>query len=717
MYRLVSVLVIVLLAWCGWPLSAAAALPPAQAGHDILDLQSWNPREDGIAALSGPWELYWNRLLEPGDFAEGPLEDALSVSIPAQWQSYAAEGLALPNFGYATYRMKLRLSGETAKQPLGLYVHNVASAYRLWINGELIGGNGTVGSDGSRMIPRTYPRTYFIVPRPGDNELVIQVSNFVQRTGGIWESIELGDAGQIASLHRDRVMVWTFLAGSLLLMAVFSVFLYLFRKKELAALWFGLICLATCLRSSLLGESFSYVLFPGLSWEWGVKLEYLSEIATIVGIAAFVNKQYPHEARWRFFRLFGIALAGFGLVVLSTPASVYTQAMVPYILLLLLPVFLYVMYVYIRAAVNRRTGSRVNMIGFIGFFASVIHEIMYYTGFVPYGGLVSFGLLFFLLTQLLNLSLMFTRAVTRSERLTLELDQVIQSQEETIRRRTSSLQELNAKLEQGNRELSRIEQTRSALLAEVHHDLSTPITSIKGFSKAIMTDVISKEEAPLYAGRIYERSQLLEKLIDSVVELSQLQTGEVQFEFVDIPLMPFLRQLSHRYEAEASARRLTLVWEEPQLPLPAAKELRARIDLFRFERVFANLIANAVKYTPAEGIIRVWAEFQPGGDPDDGLAVIHVTDNGIGIPESELPHIFKRRYQVPGVQHAPAGSGLGLAICTAIMARHDGEIGVSSEVGQGSDFFITLPVKVRTAEAGQPRFDEGGNHGHEHTAD
>ncbi|CAG7610391.1 Adaptive-response sensory-kinase SasA [Paenibacillus solanacearum] len=719
MRKFAARLLIVLMAWCSVPPSAWAAILEYDTVPITRDLRQWQPAHDGTVSLNGPWELYWHRLMEPSDLAGAATEAALTVSIPAQWEAYAIHGQPLSNEGYATYRTTFLLSGETAAQPLGLYINNIASAYRLWINGAPMGGIGTVGTDRASMVPRSYPNVYFYVPRPGVNEIVIQVSNYAQRTGGIWENIEMGDAEQIASMHKHRVMVWMLLTGCLLVMTVFSIFLYMFRRKEIAALWFGLICLAICIRSSLLGESYVYVLFPGLSWEWGVKLEYVSEIMTILGLAAFVNKQYPQDALLRLFPLFAGALAGFGALVLATPARVFTQFMVPYIIVLLLPVFLYVLYVYVRAALRRRIGSRSNMIGFFGFFTTVLHEILYYTGYVSFGGLVSFGLLFFLLTQLLNLSFVYTRAVTQSERLSAVLSQVIESQEETIRQRTSSLQALNVQLEQVNQELSRIENVRSTLLAEVHHDLSTPITAIKGFSKAMQTSVIKAEDAPLYAGRIYERSLLLEKLIDNVIELSQLKTGEIQFQFEEMPLWPFLRQLCVRYAAEASAQGIMLSWEESHRSQPETSssslsgELRVVMDGFRFERVFANLIANAVKYTPREGVIRIWTQFEPGESADSGQVTIHVADTGIGIPESELPHIFKRRYRVPGIHQVSTGSGLGLAICSEIVARHQGTIGATSTPGEGSDFFIMLPVKI--GEVAANRHPQGGAHGHEYS--
>lgn len=693
--------------WGAVPSSyASSSDDAAEAG--VLDLRGWNPGADRPVALTGPWEFYWNRLLEPNRMDRSLTDVPLSVEIPAQWQSYTLDNKPLPNEGYATYRLTFTLSENSAVYPLGLYVRNVATAYRLWINGVPAMGNGKVGADAKSMVPRNYPKASYFQPRPGVNEMVIQVSNFVQRTGGIWEGIELGDAEKIASLHRNDVMTWALIAGGLLLMAVYSVFLYLFRSREPAVIWFGLICLAVCVRSALLGPSFAYVLFPGLSWEWGVKLEYLSEIVTLVCMAVFVRKQYPREAVRFAVPVFGAALGGFGAFVLATPAKVYTQYLVPYILALLLPVYLCVLYSYIRAALRRRTGARVNATGFAVFFASVIHEILYYTGFVSFGGLVSYGMLFFLLTQLLNLSSMFGKALNRSEALSRELAKVIEAQEETIVSRTASLQELNRKLEQGNRDLTRLEQVRSTLLADAHHDLTTPLTSIKGFSKAIMTSVIS-EEAPQYARRIYERSLFLEKLIDNVFELSQLKTEELQFQFQELPLPPFLRQLTQKYESEALSANVSLRWENTEPTLLPSGEICAIVDPYRFERVFANLVGNAIKFTPGEGLVRVWIEFRPSEDPEEeeDRVVIHISDTGVGIPEPELPLIFERHYRSPSGPNDKTGSGLGLAICREIVARHRGALGASSIPGQGSDFWIALPALIRRPEANQELNPQG----------
>ncbi|UJF36351.1 7TM diverse intracellular signaling domain-containing protein [Paenibacillus hexagrammi] len=262
-------LFILLLFGCSAPYSVEATVLEKNSETDTLNLQKWQPQEGAVVSLDGPWRFYWNQLLQPQDFLDIPPNPPAIVTIPAQWKDYIIDGHALLNEGYGTYRMTFLLSDDAAERPLGLYFNNVASAYRFWVNGELMHGNGTVGMNAYAMVPRSYPRVFFFQPRAGVNEIVIQASNFSQRTGGIWESIEIGDAEKIASLHRNRVMVWTFITGCLLLMTIFSFFLYLFRKQERAALWFGLICLAICIRTSLLGESFVYVLFPGLTWEWG----------------------------------------------------------------------------------------------------------------------------------------------------------------------------------------------------------------------------------------------------------------------------------------------------------------------------------------------------------------------------------------------------------------------------------------------------------------
>lgn len=715
------ILISSLLALCltSQPVHAASS---GNADAYTKDLRQWNPSQGDIAILDGPWQFYWQQFIPPQQFSlENPVEEALTepVFVPAEWNSYAVIQDGISNDGYATYRMNVMLSDDTASRPLGLYVNNIASAYRIWVNGELLGGNGSIGTSMTAMVPRTYPLTYYFVPQPGMNEIVIHVSNFVQRTGGIWEPIEIGDATTIAALQRDRVSLWMLSAGCLLLMALYSTFLYLFRKKEVAALWFGLICAAICIRSSLLGPSLAYTLFPQLSWEWGVKLEYISEIATIVAIAAFVNRQYPNERVKGVFGLFSCALAAFTVFVGIAPARIYTEWLVPYILCLLLPVFLYVLYVYVLAAIRRRTGSWMNIVGFTAFFATVVHEVLYYTGYVSHGGLVTLGLLLFLLTQLLNLSSLFSRAMTQSERLSQQLNETIAAQEETIRVRTSSLVELNTKLEDGYKELRQIEQTRSTLLADLYHDLSTPLTAIKGISKAMMTGVIS-EEVPQYARRIYDRSNLLEKMIDNMIELSQLKTRDVQFQYTEVPLIPYFRQLTHRYEHEATTHGIRLTWEEPDIEQSTLQQhLWITIDPFRLERVFANLISNAVKFTPESGTIRIGMEIHRVDHRDqqksasftaaDFEAIIHITDSGIGIPEGELQNIFQRKYRTPEVRQSYTGSGLGLAICREVMQLHRGSIGVHSNVARGSDFYLVLPATYREVPANRPTdvIDEG----------
>lgn len=128
-------------------------------------------------------ELYWGQLLEPETFSRNAPPPDAWVTIPAQWRSYTVDGEALSNEGYATYRLRFALSEQAAGQPLALHVGSVATAYRLWINDAEKEGNGVVGPDPQSMKPRNMPKIYYFQPRAGENEIIFQVSNFVQRKG------------------------------------------------------------------------------------------------------------------------------------------------------------------------------------------------------------------------------------------------------------------------------------------------------------------------------------------------------------------------------------------------------------------------------------------------------------------------------------------------------------------------------------------------------
>ncbi|MEN6626964.1 MAG: ATP-binding protein [Candidatus Sumerlaeia bacterium] len=225
-----------------------------------------------------------------------------------------------------------------------------------------------------------------------------------------------------------------------------------------------------------------------------------------------------------------------------------------------------------------------------------------------------------------------------------------------------------------------IDQLKSDFVGSVSHELRTPLTSIKGFTKALrqdgqLTDALRHQ----FLDIIDQETLRLEALIEDLLEISRLESGRLQLERRPVDIGRLIEAvcatLAHAFEV--SALNLKIEVAEP-LPQPLG-------DLDALRRVLINILSNAVKFTPGGGLVTVAA-----APCDDGLAIT-VGDTGIGIPQTDLPHIFERFYRVhrPGVE--VAGTGLGLAIVQEIVRRHGGTVTIGSELGHGTKVTVRLP--------------------------
>lgn len=651
------------------------------------------------AALDGEWEFYWNALLGPDDFrsSAATLPEPQMVTVPGPWTDYMLKdaGEPVPHEGYATFRLRVYLDETLTRdrQTLGIYPKSIASSYRIWINGSHKGGNGIVGNDRSGEEPGSFPKTIYFEPQVGWNEIIIQISNFSQRNAGIWQSIEFGTAEAISWIRVARVAAQVFIVGIFFVMGLYYLFVYFNRRQELSALLFGLLCLSVGVRTIVLGESTALFLLPGLSWEWAVKTEYLSISMTALTLLLFVHREYPQESFSWAPRIGGAVLLGCMILVLALPARVYTHYLTAFIWGVLLPVLLYAIYIYGLSAIRRRKGSLTNAVGFLFFTVFALNDMLFYSGFLATDDLLSIGLFAFLLTQALNLSARFSRAMLETERLTAELQETNRSLERTVEERTFSLRESNDKLQKAYERMAEMEQFRLRLLSNISHELKTPITSIKGFAKALRDAVITSE-APKYANRIYERSLLLERLIYDLIELTKLETKQAQFHMMETSPITYFKELFVKYEWELLEKGI-----HSQIVLPqeqnADKRYIVLIDRIRIEQVLANLVSNAIRHTPSGGTVSLVLRLEEPGEAADGsgCAIVTVKDTGTGIDPQMHRVIFERfgqAVQPPGAEHR--GTGLGLAICKEIVHYHEGKIWVESEPGAGSEFSFYLPM-------------------------
>ncbi|MFZ4826646.1 MAG: sensor histidine kinase [Phototrophicaceae bacterium] len=229
----------------------------------------------------------------------------------------------------------------------------------------------------------------------------------------------------------------------------------------------------------------------------------------------------------------------------------------------------------------------------------------------------------------------------------------------------------------------RVEDTQQAqrdLLANVSHDLKTPLTSIQGFSQAILDGTAT--DVHKAATIIYDEAGRLARMVNQLTELARLRAGRLDMQRVSLDISAMV---------DAMVQGIEVVAQKKQIQLHTEYQTRHKImgDGDRLAQVINNLLSNAVKYTPSGG--QVWVSLQDVNAQNISLTV---RDNGIGIPQEDLTRIFDRFYQVDKSRGPKRGTGLGLAIAQEIVLAHGGEIQAHSEGrGKGTIFRVVLPIQ------------------------
>jgi two-component system OmpR family sensor kinase len=244
-----------------------------------------------------------------------------------------------------------------------------------------------------------------------------------------------------------------------------------------------------------------------------------------------------------------------------------------------------------------------------------------------------------------------------------------------------------------NQMVEQVKQSQQRLrhfVADVSHQLRSPLTSIQGFAEAMLDGTAQDEATRLKAATIInDESRRMRRQVDELLELARIQSGQLRIarEYVDVnELLEQCQEIMSVQAEEQSILVKTRV--EPHLAVYG--------DIDRLEQVFCNLLDNAIKNSPAKGAVIVNGR-RYGTDSIE----IHVIDDGPGIPPEQVPFVFDRFYQAGGIR---TGVGLGLAIAKEIVVAHGGSIEVSSTPGAGTEFIVILAVgSPGPLEAGIPR--------------
>ena len=280
--------------------------------------------------------------------------------------------------------------------------------------------------------------------------------------------------------------------------------------------------------------------------------------------------------------------------------------------------------------------------------------------------------------------------VTQRKKAEEKLKEYQEHLEELVEERTSELEKeiLERKKAEGlikeqNERLKELDRMKSEFLSTAAHELRTPLTSILGFSEILLKRKLDEERKNRFLKIINEESMGLSALINDLLDLSRIESGKgFKITKAPIDIGSIIRENVDIFQAQTDKHTFKTNLSHDLVKIEADKD--------KINQVMENLISNAVKFSPEGGEITVSIK-----ETKDELKV-NVSDNGIGIPEKDLSHIFEKFYRAENASsEAIGGTGLGLAIVKYILESHGGKISVESKIGKGSIFSFVLPVRSR----------------------
>lgn len=444
-----------------------------------LDISQHDFEKD-IIRLDGQWEFYWNQILSPQGLKELNTRQIEYIDVPSSWNKHTDAHKKLSGDGYATYRLSLKT--DEIKR-LGIKMPRIFTSYNLWVNGEIIANAGIIGKDRQTTTPQYLPQIAIFETQQGENEIIIQVSNFYHRSGGILESLIMGNESKIIELGYKSVAYELLLFGILIIMGAYHIALFFFRRKNQSPLYFGLFCIFISIRTLLVGERFFIQLFPEFSWEVAHKIQGLTFYLGVPLILAFFKSVFPKDFHSKIVKVIWSIGIIFTSLVILTPARIFTIFNPVYQIFTMI-VIVYITFTFIKIILRKEEGIGLTVIGASALILASINDIIFLSiwmndngsplvrSIFRTGNLSSVGQMIFVFTNSLVLAQRFSNALEHEEVMTAQLKEINLNLDKLVVKRTEDLEKSRKQIENQKIELEKVNLTLQQL------SLKDPLTGL-----------------------------------------------------------------------------------------------------------------------------------------------------------------------------------------------------------------------------------------------
>jgi serine phosphatase RsbU (regulator of sigma subunit) len=424
-------------------------IPVAENG--ILNLSDWHFESDGTIKLDGEWEFYWKNILNPADFKKDVKTNFEYVKFPGLWNSIDNDSLVITYDGYATYRLKVVINHESKNQIYALKYTHQQTAYNIYVEDNKLVEIGKVGEFKSTSIPNSNGGISFFFIDNDTIQIIVNVSNFHHRKGGISSSLELGTQNQILTKFKTIRYLDFFLAGILLIMIFYHFSIYILRKKEKTPIIFSFFCFIVFIRLITTGERILLDIFPLIPYEISVRIEYLSFFFSIPATLHFLNTFFPVEFNKQILRISYLVSISFTLFTLFTPPLIFSYTINPYQIIFLISI-VYTIVSLVLCIIRKRKFSILIFAGIFILIIAALNDIARTHNMLNTIFLSAYGFAVMIFLQSYVLSKKFTDAYK-------EIEDLSENLEFKVYQRTVEIAHKNDLLEVKNQEIADQKET------------------------------------------------------------------------------------------------------------------------------------------------------------------------------------------------------------------------------------------------------------------
>ncbi len=376
------------------------------AQDGVIDLRDANFNK--TLYLDGQWEFYWQQLLTPADFENSNAQDISYINVNGVWNEFIYDGKKIGGQGYATYRVNVLLpaTGEYT-----IKIHQVLSAYKLWINGENVSQAGVVAENEEDYTPYVFTNEVNFVTDTNVLDIVMQVANYSHRVGGIQEKIEFGHPNFIEQKTTNHLLFTFFILGAELIFALYFFISFFFRQKDWAYIFFSIAILVSILFDLVNGEMVLLRFFPEISFELQKKIDFFSNYSRLAFFILFLwhsFREYKIINKVIFIIVFLFASL-LSVLVVVTKCSVFSYTLLPFMGVATIG-FMYFLFVTIYGYFKKVPFIIYSLLGLFFLNAAAINDILYNLNVINTGYLLSTGLLMFFIGHSITLSLKYSRS-------------------------------------------------------------------------------------------------------------------------------------------------------------------------------------------------------------------------------------------------------------------------------------------------------------------